>query len=325
MKPRPVSFSIVIEWENAMLAEWSRSLEMLQRLAAQIEELAREVAIDAEVLFVFDPEDFPHEEIRVPIEQFANITPRDVDVRTIALPGGSYFNLKNAGAIASHGDVLIFLDSDVIPEVGWLSSMIQAFDFPAVDVVAGASYVAPAGLYCEAVSLFWLFPMRDPSGGLIEATSVFANNVAFRRQLFLSNLFPELDRFRGQCGLLVRKLKAEGRGIYLQRSARCSHPAPNGFGHFVRRAACEGYDNFMSAVQAQEGGRRPPYRISYWTLRNRLPAAFRRIVANRRPAGASAVRAGFAMLLASSYCACIVLGEILTRMSPSFVRRHLSI
>jgi hypothetical protein len=324
VKPRPVSFSIVIEWENAALAKWSRSLEMLQRLAAQIAELARESAIEAEVLFVLDPEDFPDDEIRAPIEQFDNLTPQDVKVRTIALPGGSYFNLKNAGAIASHGDILVFLDSDVIPEVGWLSSIIQAFDFPAVDVVAGASYVAPDGIYGAAVSLFWFFPVRDPSGGLIEATTVFANNLAFRRQLFLDNLFPELDRFRGQCGLLVRKLKAEGRGIYLQRSARCSHPAPNGVGHFVRRAACEGYDNFMSAVHAQGGGQ-PPYRISYWTLRNRLPAAFRKIVANRRPAGVSVIQAGVAMLLGTLYCACIVLGEILTRISPGFVRRHLSI
>jgi hypothetical protein len=325
MKPRPVSVSIVIEWENFALADRPRSFEMLQRLATQLVELEREVAIDAEVLFAFDPDDFPHDEIRGPIAHFSEITPRNVDVRTVKLHGGSYFTLKNAGAMASRGGILIFLDSDVLPEDRWLSSILHAFDHREVDVVAGASYVAPDSLYSAAVSLFWFFPVRDPSNGLVEATQVFANNVAFRRQLFLSNLFPERDRFRGQCGLLIEKLKAEGRGIYLQRSARCSHPAPNGFEHFVRRAACEGYDNYIGASETAGGNREPPYRISYWTLRSRLPAAFRKIAADRRRAGASAVQAGFAMLLATLYCGCIVLGELLTRMSPAYVRRHLSI
>ena len=70
----------------------------------------------------------------------------------------------------------------------------------------------------------------------------------FRRELLLKNPLPDLPDFRGQLGALIRDLRRNGQaGVFVQRCARCSHPAPNGVIHFVRRAMCEGHDNVMRA------------------------------------------------------------------------------
>lgn len=320
-----LSFSIVIEWENEVLAEAERGREMLRRLWAQLGELARAEPIAADIVVVYDPADLDEAVLRATVPEFGGRLPVGAELRMQAVSDSAYYGLKNAGAQAAQGDILIFLDSDVIPEPGWLAGIVRAFERAEVDVVAGATYVAPEGLYSAAVSLFWFFSSRDPAEGLVEGGGLFANNIAFRRRLFLDNPFPAMDRFRGPCGTLLRRLRAAGHGVYLQQSARCSHPPPNGVRHFLCRVICEGYDNYMDAADAAGPGSRPPFWLSYWSLHSRLPATWRKIRRGRRQSGASLASAGLAVLLAATYYATMVAGELMTRASPAFVRRHFAI
>ncbi len=323
--PRVKSLSIVIEWENAFLADQARPRAMMKRLAEQLAELTSERAATADVLLMYDPDAIQPNAFAAETQGINARTPDCVTCTPVAVPGGSYIDMKNRGAEACRGDVVIFLDSDVIPEPGWLSSLVQSFDDPSVDVVAGATYIEPTGFYASAVSLFWFFPQRDPADGLVEAEIVFGNNVAFRRDLFVETPFPEVNQYRGQCGELIKTMRANGRRVFVQRSARCAHPPPNGVGHFVRRAICEGYDNFMIAKRRRNNAVRPPLALSYWSLRSWIPRTWSKIVADRRTTKASPATTVLAVVLAGSYCSLMIAGQVMTRISPAFVRRHFAI
>lgn len=67
--------------------------------------------------------------------------------------------------------MIVFLDSDVIPEEGWLAGLLRAFRNPAVQVVCGGTYISLEGLYSKTVALFWFFPLREEGDGLCQTDS----------------------------------------------------------------------------------------------------------------------------------------------------------
>jgi hypothetical protein len=98
--------------------------------------------------------------------------------RLIPVDGGEYYELKNAGARKAIGDVIVFLDSDVIPEPGWLARLIEPFADEDVGVVAGNSYLDPQGFYGKTFALAWQPGYIEPcrgcsSSGRISASGTF--------------------------------------------------------------------------------------------------------------------------------------------------------
>jgi len=193
-----------------------------------------------------------------------------------------------------------------------------------VEVVAGNTYIEPTTLYAKAFAAFWFFPPRSNEEGLVPADVLFGNNIAFRRELFLAHPFPVVEQFRGQGGMLIRDLREIGAGIYLQRSSRCSHPPPNGFIHFVRRAMCDGHDNVVIALRST-GRSRLPWRHSYWSARSLLNNSLRAIRERYDALGLTPVSAIVAISIAFGYVLCMGFGEILTRWNRTLVPRRFSI
>lgn len=320
----PRRFSVIIEWENLLLAEEGRAPEMLRRLAEQIREVRMLRAVEAEVIVVYDDAECPIADLTRTLE--AAFTPAEAiaGIRPLSVTDTPYYDRKNAGAEVSTGDVIVFLDSDVIPDQDWLVNLLAAFEQPEVEVVAGNTYVEPRTFYWRAVAAFWFFPPRSEGAGLVPADALFGNNIAFRRQVFLEHRFPHVDQFRGQCGMLIRELRKAGAGIYLQQSSRCAHPPPNGVWHFMCRALCEGHDNVVAARRAN-AGERLPWRLLYWSARKEVTEAWRRIRERRTRLGLSPLGVLGALGVAGAWALCVVGGEILTRIDPGIVRRRFSI
>jgi hypothetical protein len=318
-----IAYSVVIEWENVKLAESDRALEMLRRLSKQMAALAGSgAALRGEVLLICDGDDeAERRELTGMLERTFGAGASDVQVLTIT---GKYYEKKNKGAASARGPIVLFLDSDVIPEEHWLELMVSPFDRPEVDIVAGTTYLDPMSLYAKAFAAFWFFPPRSREEGLAPAQLIFANNIAFRRQLLLDNPLPDLPQFRGQLGALIQKLREHGAHMFVQRGARCSHPAPNGFIHFVRRAMCEGHDNVIRA-QRESGKTQLPWRQSYWSLRSLLEREFRAIRERSEPLGLTAAPRMTASALALAYAAIAGVGEVATRWNPDWVRRNFAI
>jgi glycosyltransferase involved in cell wall biosynthesis len=241
---------IVIEWENVLLAEQTRSSEMLVRLKKQISEISdRKI----EILIIFDSEKLSEAQVRELIDPVF-CDPHSlislIAVQIIASPGVDYYQAKNFGASFSDAEVIVFLDSDVIPEDGWLSAITEPFwNNDDIQVLGGHTYVDPKGVVGKAFSLGWFFPI--PTRELCLANKkigFFANNVAFRRNVLHKYKFPKMPKgmTRGSCSMLAMSLLTEGILIWGNSAARTSHPHPNGFKHFIIRGLAQGRDRAMS-------------------------------------------------------------------------------
>jgi hypothetical protein len=93
-----------------------------------------------------------------------------------------------------------------------------------------------------------MFPLRDPTDELTVAQTFYANNVAFRKETFLSRQFPDMPGLTHvPAKLLVDQLKRDGVTVWHVGNARASHPAPNGVLHFIERAISGGRARALTA------------------------------------------------------------------------------
>lgn len=315
------SLSIIVEWENARLAEAARPLAMLGELARQLDELARHGPRRVELLVLHDPEAIDGAEIEALVDRARPRAAWPATLRLLASANRTYYQQKNIGVGQATGEVVLFLDSDVVPEPGWLERLLGCLDDPRAAVVCGSTYIEPRDLYERAMALIWLFPLRPTADGVEEASSFYANNVALRRDVALANPFPDLPMFRGQCRILSQRLREQGFTILRHTGARVSHPPPNGLRHFVHRALCEGHDE---ALRDRASGRGLIGRglKDFW---RRLRVAARRIAADGRGVGLSAPGALGAFGVAFAYFGLKLGGRLLTGVDPAIVRRRFSI
>ena len=239
-----MKFSIVIEWENALLSEVARTRKMVQVLQEQILNLRNE---EFEVFVLFNPEQVDRQFIESILaidisDDFNSIC------KVISAKGMHYFELKNLGAKIATGDVVIFLDSDIVPEERWLDCLIDVFyKMDHANVLHSSYYIDPVDFVNKAFAINWFFPLRSESNALVEVDSFFANSVAFKRQFFLERTFPSLSdgRTRGACKMLSKQIRDEGFPIYKVNAAKVSHPAPSGLKNFFIRALAQGRDSAL--------------------------------------------------------------------------------
>ena len=283
--------SVIVEWENAGRIGAERSERMLATLAGQLRALGPD-GTRREIVFVYDPMAVAAETVA----RAARLIGDAAAVQIVAAPGRFYYEQKNIGAARARGETLVFLDSDVIPEPGWLAAILAPLGRPGFAVSGGCTFVAGRGLYAAAMALAWFFPLRSAEGGVAPAKRFFANNVAFRRDIFLRFGFPETGQFRGQCTFLADALARGGIAIASARDARVAHPPPEGLGPFLRRALRNGHDDWLRARHRGQSGLR-----GIGALCGEYARAIGRIVTDHRRAGLGPGGAAFALALASLY------------------------
>jgi hypothetical protein len=314
----PATFSVIVEWENAKLSDAARSRRMLHTLATQVRDLDRTRWTARDLVVLYDSVAISGSELESFIRSAMAPMPPFASVKVIQANGMRYYELKNFGATKTEGDAIVLLDSDVIPESGWLGQLLEALRTKGVDVVGGNTYVSLDTLYSKAFALFWFFPMRSAASALRPSESFFANNVAFRKSVFEAHPFPKHSKFRGQCTDLARILTAEGFGIYLHEGARVDHPPPNGLRHFVSRALCAGYDQ----VRVVEN---PSLEEAWKRLRHRLGQASRRIGRYGAELGLGITGRAAARGIAGGYYSLMFAGECITLVAPGIVPRYFAI
>lgn len=315
------SFSAVIEWENVRLSELDRTRRMLKALSAQIGEIEPDLAQQPELIILYDPKAVDPSLIQGLFDEaFHDRT--GIALRLTPVEGGSYYRQKNHGAALARRELIMFVDSDVVPEPGWLSALIGSFSDPTVNVVCGNTYVDRDGLYSKAFAAFWFFPPRNRASGLVPTSYFWANNVVFRRGLFLDYRFPDLPLMRGQCVALAQSLGRDGHRIYIRNDARVSHPPPNGVAHYVKRGLCQGHDDMLSAASADG---RIFLIAALRRYKRALRTAIHRIRDRRDEVGLSRLGVAGALGVALGYYSLAFVGECLTRVDPDIVRKRFSI
>lgn len=241
------SVSIVIEWENVLLSGSSRAERMLELVIAQANRLpaCRQILISAT-------------DEQPALEQRPAALRADIDWQLLHHPGSHYYALKNLGAQRACGELIVFVDSDVIPEPDWLRQLLAPFEDPAIQVSCGRAYIDASDLYTRAFALFWFFPVRErpradgspqarpPGSPWPQTHHFFANNCAFRRDTAARHPFPVSDvSSRGSCLQLAEDLQRAGIAIVLNKRAQVAHPPPLPGEHFMQRALAQGRDRYL--------------------------------------------------------------------------------
>jgi len=297
--------SIVVEWENSLRGGAQRADAALMRLAEEANASPRRI----EVLVCHD-EDTPPS---VPTPAAGGAP----SWRTVRVPDSRYYEQKNHGAREAAGGILVFLDSDAIPEPGWLEALLAPFADPEIAVVAGQAHIQADSVYSKAFALWWFFPLRASTESLQPTRDFFANNVAFRRPTFLAHPFiPIRDTSRGACLGLAANLHLAGITIWRASAARVSHPSPRGWRHFMLRALAQGRDRLP-----RERGWRATVAGSVARLAHHIADGFARTLRNRRHVGLPLAGVPAAMALCCAYYSLYFAGELAALSGVNAVRR----
>ena len=138
------------------------------------------------------------------------------------------------------------MDSDVIPDEGWLDSLLQPFNDPTVSVVGGGDYMSPVSPFEKGYNLFWIMPPKnDLDSKTAQLVPFVPNNVAFRREVFLANKYPKTPSFRGATVDHYYLIKSQAYKILRSKSRVC-HATTNGLRHVAVRALTEGHDKYLA-------------------------------------------------------------------------------
>lgn len=236
------SVSIVIEWENAGRIGSERAERMLRALHAQLAKRDRSLIGRAEIILAYHERCSDEEAVRAAVGAAAQTEEWSADIHPLPAPCAGYYELKNFGAARAEGDIVILLDSDVVPQPGWLENLVSPFRDPRTEIVGGATWIDHRNLYSAAMALGWIFPLAPDDAAIVPALGFAANNVAFRAELRPTMRFPETDQYRRQTLCVIERLRAEGRTLVQSRGAQVIHPPPDGLVRFLGRALWSGYD-----------------------------------------------------------------------------------
>lgn len=317
--------AIIVEWENALLSEVERAREMFRRLQAQAIEAARTHNAHFELTLVYDSEAIEREVPAKVLAECIEVQTWPGSTRLIAAPGLSYYEQKNFGARQTDADIVVFIDSDVVPDESWLGHILEAMRDPSVQVVSGETYLATDTHLDRIFAAFWLFDTKKPARGVYEAKNFYANNVAFRGDLIRKSAFPDAETYRGQCTMLAKHLRSADIRLYRAGSAMVSHPAPAGLAHFAIRAICHGHDIVLSNRRKRFGWIKASPLGALARFLGEVASTPARII-RRRHASINSISGMLTALgFAVAYAFIKLAGEIITFISPKIVRRCFSI
>lgn len=316
-----VSFSVIVEWENSTHVDGARTKQMLKTLALQVGTEIREKNVHAELLVVFDPASADQATISKMVYEHWFALNDKVDIKFLPAPNCSYYVLKNFGARHAAGEIIVFVDCDVLPQPDWLKHILQPFSNPRIGVSQGATFVDPHNLLTTGLALAWLFPMKRKDGTLSEENTIIANNIAFRRSVFLEYPYPNMITWRGQCTAQRRKLEECEIGVNWSGNARTIHPFPNGIVSTLERAFLNGHDHVTR--YELEGGRKADWKASYWRWRSFLRRAKSRRLKVKSDLALSPIGEFVCTLTAIGYWTSAMFSECMVHTFPAFWRRQL--
>lgn len=158
-------------------------------------------------------------------------------VRLEGSGGGNPARARNRGASASHGDPIVFLDSDCRPRVGWLDKLLAAHR-DGIDVVGG-SLALPPGLSLTArcdyyCGWYHVHPRRRPAFVKHHPPC----NLSVRREAFLATggfLERHPAAYAHEELQWQAELQRRGGRIFFEPAAAVDHHNRPGLANLLRR------------------------------------------------------------------------------------------
>ena len=155
------TYSIIVEMENARSIDWDEIGVGLMALAREIAAVSSIGFATPKVVVSHGGQDVDAQSLRSHFKAEAPELGQVADVSFAACPDGRYYDLKNNGIPATNGNVVVFLDSDTVPEPGWLPTLLEPFQDPETVCVNGYTYLSHDDFFSRTFALIWFFPMAQ--------------------------------------------------------------------------------------------------------------------------------------------------------------------
>lgn len=200
----------------------ARTAASLQRLVALLARQKQPLSTLAQVVITHDGLD------AATCEQVQRLAQRPVDFVRIDASTG-YYDAKNTGFAATDAarcDWVVFADADCLPDEDWLRELLAPFaraDAPAV--VAGRTSYAANVVGTALTTIDFMYFPNEHAGA---TSNFYANNVAFRREVFDTHGYQALDGvYRAHCQVLGMRLRAAGIPLHYAARAHTEHRLPD--------------------------------------------------------------------------------------------------
>lgn len=174
------------------------------------------------------------------------------DFEVIVESDGSKSESRNVGAARAQGEILIFLDDDVKIKSGFLSEILEPFDYPPVGVVGGVNVAFPEISFQEEISaVLWSSPFimarssarYTPRGRIRETdeSEIIGCCMAIRKEAFQeAGGFP-LDVIPCEENLLINNIQDLGWKVLYSPYAIVYHERPAFPGEYMRKVFGYGF------------------------------------------------------------------------------------
>lgn len=303
--------SILIEWENALASADTRPGLVLRELAAQASSAIQDGAW-AELLVMYDPNLVDTSQLQVLVDQSMQPSQDRIRWRLVSAKNLHYYSMKNLGVKKAFGEYIIFLDSDVIPDPGWLSRIVGAMKDSKYSVLASSVYVDMDGFMNKVLGLIWVFDPVPKSDKIVRVDRFRSNSVAIRRILLERYPFPEIPgRSRGSEFYLAMRMHHDGIQLYQHLGARLSHPRPLGKDTWAKAIAW-GRDRELNEMQ---------HDVLYYAV-TRFMRAANRVVTFRHRVSLPTWQVPAALLVTIAFYVLFAAGGIATKIAPRYMARH---
>ncbi len=328
---KPGSLTIVVELENASTISWSDTLESIRPMAKQLEAWRRsQPGSTGEVLFVHAGDEKDSIELLDELKRGCPELFQCVHVRCLHAPNDRYYELKNRGIEEARGEIVAMLDSDAIPEPGWLSALLRPFERNDTIAVAGQTYLKFEDFLSKTLALIWIFPLRDDEPRWRKLRALYVNNCAFRAAWIKQNPFALDAGFKVDCSILSRRLVQDGHELVFA-SAMAAHQPLRGLRFLAWRAFVYGKDSDrrVVALKSKSLSRRITSALSTWYKMERR--AVWRVLQLPKRVGLPMWQVPGAMAIGISYYCIALVGQLCMALGmasrspehlPAFAEHH---
>ena len=237
-----VDVSIILELENTCL----HHRELHEKISLELLSLNKQIAqsrYQFEILICFSTNTI-NEALLKKINNLAENIFSQSQYRLLDFDDASYYQLKNYGAELSQGNIIIFLDSDVTCDSSWLENILTPFqENEHIQVVAGRTELEASSTIQQSQTLVTFFDNYKKIEPISITRNFFANNVAFKKELFQKYTFQINHKTaRTSCTQLAINLFRDDIDIYKQHHAITRHRSAQNLSELLFRAFVEGRD-----------------------------------------------------------------------------------
>lgn len=151
------------------------------------------------------------------IDNFLASLPDELGSRVVILDlaglPASYYQMKNAGAQIANGQLLVFLDSDLVPVYGSFNDLLAPVVRQECNAACGYTFFPTDSFLERCYALFWMFSIYKFPETLGVHQFLVSNTVVPRQWFIDRGSFLQIGGFKVSCALFARALKESGSAI----------------------------------------------------------------------------------------------------------------